>query len=252
MNFLLGIAGLAVTLYETRTHMPTSFQGDFHPAAFILLMGAPLSIMFIAHDLGSIVDALAALGRAMRHRARREQEQMIADLYRFGRELRQGHSIEAGKVVADARDSLLREVGPLLLQPGGAAEVKETLWTLGYARLARVRLAEDLFRHLAKTTPAVGLMGTIIGLVNMLLNLKDFQQIGPAMAVAQLATFYGLILAYGLWSPLARRIETYGRELSVSARLLERGLTSIAEGRSLYDLRLLGGDSGGGAGEKAA
>ena len=59
------------------------------------------------------------------------------------------------------------------------------------------------------------------------------------MAVAQLATFYGLILAYGIWSPFAKRIENYGRNLSVSARLLERGLTSIAEGRSLYDLRLL-------------
>jgi len=61
------------------------------------------------------------------------------------------------------------------------------------------------------------------------------------MAVAQLATFYGLILAYGIWGPLAKRIDSYGRELSVSARLLERGLSGIAEGRSLHDLRLLGG-----------
>jgi len=79
------------------------------------------------------------------------------------------------------------------------------------------------------------------------MNLKNFEQLGPAMAVAQLATFYGLILAYGLWAPLAKRIETYGRDLSVGARLLERGLASIAEGRSLYDLRLLSGAGGGSA-----
>jgi flagellar motor component MotA len=78
------------------------------------------------------------------------------------------------------------------------------------------------------------------------MSLKNFEQLGPAMAVAQLATFYGLILAYGLWAPFAKRIENYGRHLSVSARLLERGLTSIAEGRSLYDLRLLSGSSEGG------
>jgi len=109
-----------------------------------------------------------------------------------------------------------------------------------------VKSAEEVFRFLARTTPAVGLMGTIVGLVNMLMNLKNFEQLGPAVPVAQLATFYGLILAYGIWAPFAKRIENYGRNLSVSARLLERGLTSIAEGRSLYDLRLLSGTGDGG------
>jgi len=110
-----------------------------------------------------------------------------------------------------------------------------------------VRGAEDVFRSLFRTTPAVGLMGTIIGLVNMLMNLRNFEQIGPGMAVAQLSTLYGLILAYGLWGPLAKRVDSYGRDLSVSARLLERGLVGIAEGRSLHDLRMLGGDGAAGA-----
>ena len=113
---------------------------------------------------------------------------MIADLYRFGRELKQGRNVEASKVLAEAEDPLLREVGPLLLQPGGGADARETVMTLSYARLAEVKSAEEVFRFLARTTPAVGLMGTIVGLVNMLMNLKNFEQLGPAMAVAQLAT----------------------------------------------------------------
>jgi chemotaxis protein MotA len=258
MNIIAGIIGLAASLYVTRQHMSTAFTGFFHPAALVLLLGAPPSIALISHDLRSIWDALRVLAQALGYRARQAQTRMIVDLYRFGRELRQGRPVEAERALAEARDPLLREAGPLLLQPGGGAEVRETLTTLAYARLARVRAAEDVFRTLFRTTPAVGLMGTIVGLVNMLLNLRNFEQIGPAMAVAQLATFYGLILAYGLWAPLAKRIESYGRELSVGARLLERGLTSIAEGRSLYDLRMLsqgslgGGDVGGGDAEKAA
>src|SRR4029077_16047412 len=149
-------------------------------------------------------------------------------------------------------DPLRREVGPLLLQPGGGSDARETVMTLSYARLAQVKSAEEVFRFRAAPTPAGGLMGTIVGLVNMLMSLKNFEQLGPAMAVAQLATFYGLILAYGIWAPFAKRIENYGRNLSVSARLLERGLTSIAEGRSLYDLRLLAGSNGGSASVEAA
>jgi chemotaxis protein MotA len=245
MHILIGLAGLWVTLVATHHNMPTGFNGFFHPAALILLLGAPPSILLVGHDLRDIWSAVITLVEALRYHSRRAEARMIADLYRFGRELKQGRTVEASKVLSEAGDPLLREVGPLLLQPGGGADARETIVTLSYARLAQVKEGEEVFRFLARTTPAVGLMGTIVGLVNMLINLRNFEQLGPAMAVAQLATFYGLILAYGIWSPFAKRIENYGRNLSVSARLLERGLTSIAEGRSLYDLRLLAGSGSG-------
>ena len=247
MHIIIGLAGLGLTLVETRAHMPNAFTGFFHWAALILLLGAPPSILLVGHDVREIWRAIVTLAEALRYHARRAEARMIGDLYRFGRELKQGRNVEAAKVVGEAADPLLREVGPLLLQPGGGTDARETVLTLSYARLSQVKEAEEVFRFLARTTPAVGLMGTIVGLVNMLINLKNFEQLGPAMAVAQLATFYGLILAYGIRSPFAKRIENYGGNLSVSARLLERGLTSIAEGRSLYDLRLLAGAGGGGA-----
>jgi chemotaxis protein MotA len=248
MNIIAGLLGLVASLYVARSHMPTAFTGFFHPAALVLLLGAPPSILLVGHDLRTVWDAIRVLAEALRYRARAAQSQMVIDLYRFGREIKQGRPVEAERALAAARDPLLRDVGPLLLQPGGGAEVRETISTLIYARLARVRSSEDVFRSLFRTTPAVGLMGTIVGLVNMLMNLRNFEQI------AQLATFYGLILAYGLWGPLAKRVDSYGRDLSVSARLLERGLVGIAEGRSLHDLRLLGGGDGAGLGdtEKAA
>jgi chemotaxis protein MotA len=248
MHIIVGLLGLAASLFVTRSHMPTAFTGFFHPAALILLLGAPPSILLVGHDVRTIWEAIRVLGEALRYRPRAAQSQMVIDLYRFGREIKQGRPVEAERALANAQEPLLREVGPLLLQPGGGAEARETLATLVYARLARVRSAEDVFRSLFRTTPAVGLMGTIVGLVNMLINLRNFEQIGPGMAVAQLATFYGLILAYGIWGPLAKRVDTYGRDISVSARLLERGLLGISEGRSLHDLRLLGGAGSAGNG----
>ena len=251
MHIILGLAGLVVTLVATRNHMPTGFTGFFHPAALILLLGAPPSILLVGHNFPEVWRGLVILAQSIRFNPRRAEARMIADLYRFGRELKQGRNVEASRVLGEADDPLLREVGPLLLQPGGGADARDTVVTLSYARLAQVKSAEEVFRFLARTTPAVGLMGTIVGLVNMLMNLKNFEQLGPAMAVAQLATFYGLILAYGVWAPFAKRIETYGRNLSVGSRLLERGLTSIVEGRSLYDLRLLSGANGSSAAEAA-
>jgi flagellar motor component MotA len=87
MHIILGLCGLAATLVSTRNHMPTGFSGFFHPAAFILLLGAPPSILLVGHDSSEIWRAIVMLARALRQRARKEEARMIADLYRFGREL---------------------------------------------------------------------------------------------------------------------------------------------------------------------
>ena len=73
MNIIVGLFGLAASLYVTRNHMPTAFTGFFHPAAFVLLLGAPPSILLVGHDLRSIWDALRVLAEAIGYRPRAAQ-----------------------------------------------------------------------------------------------------------------------------------------------------------------------------------
>jgi chemotaxis protein MotA len=65
----------------------------------------------------------------------------------------------------------------------------------------------DLLRRGAEVAPAMGLIGTLIGLVQMLGNLSDPSTIGPAMQVALLTTFYGAVLAHMILLPLASKAE---------------------------------------------
>jgi chemotaxis protein MotA len=64
-----------------------------------------------------------------------------------------------------------------------------------------------LLRRAADVAPAMGLIGTLVGLVQMLVNLSDPSAIGPAMAVALLTTFYGAILGTVILTPLAIKLE---------------------------------------------
>src|SRR6187401_1462375 len=107
MHIILGFAGLAITLVATRNHMPTGFTGFFHPAAFILLLGAPPSILLVGHHSAEVWRGIVILAQALRYSARRAEARMIADLYRFGRELKQGRNVEASKVLHEADDPLL-------------------------------------------------------------------------------------------------------------------------------------------------
>lgn len=67
--------------------------------------------------------------------------------------------------------------------------------------------AIEVFKKAAEISPAMGLIGTLIGLVRMLGNLSDINMIGPAMAVALLTTFYGAIISYLICFPIAVKLE---------------------------------------------
>jgi chemotaxis protein MotA len=75
----------------------------------------------------------------------------------------------------------------------------------------------DILRRSAEVAPAMGLIGTLIGLVQMLGNLSDPSSIGPSMAVALLTTMYGAVLANMVFSPLAAKLERNSR-VEIAAR----------------------------------
>lgn len=71
----------------------------------------------------------------------------------------------------------------------------------------RNKRAASILRRASEVAPAMGLIGTLVGLVQMLADLDDPNSIGPAMAVALLTTFYGAILGTVVMAPLAAKLE---------------------------------------------
>ena len=65
---------------------------------------------------------------------------------------------------------------------------------------------ERIFRGIGDSAPAFGMIGTLVGLVQMLANLDDPAAIGPAMAIAMLTTFYGAFIANLIALPLADKL----------------------------------------------
>ncbi len=80
--------------------------------------------------------------------------------------------------------------------------------------------------------PALGMIGTLIGLVQMLQTLDDPSTIGPAMAIALLTTFYGAVLANVLFMPMAGKLRHRSRNEVLDKTLVAEGLKSILEGEN--------------------
>ena len=76
------------------------------------------------------------------------------------------------------------------------------------ARRLRHQGVIGVWRSMAETAPAMGMIGTIIGLVQMFASMDDPSKIGPGMAVAMLTTLYGIVLGPGIAAPIAGRLES--------------------------------------------
>ena len=88
----------------------------------------------------------------------------------------------------------------------------------------------DILTTMGTFAPALGLIGTLIGLIGMLQNMSDPSSIGPAMAVALLTTLYGAILAFVLFAPIASKLETRTKVEVAHKTLAIIGVESILKG----------------------
>jgi chemotaxis protein MotA len=78
--------------------------------------------------------------------------------------------------------------------------------------------------------PAFGMVGTLIGLVQMLKNLQSPDQIGAGMAVALLTTFYGAFSANLIFIPLAGKLGIYSKAETTAKEMTVEGICAIAQG----------------------
>lgn len=87
-----------------------------------------------------------------------------------------------------------------------------------------------LLKTLGKMAPSFGMLGTTVGLVNMMahLDFSGFEKVGMGFATALATTFYGLILAYLVFTPLANRLEARAEERVLEMRLIAEGVLLIA------------------------
>jgi chemotaxis protein MotA len=102
----------------------------------------------------------------------------------------------------------LIERGVALLNEGNTYEQAEkVLSEEAHSTLLNKYVTIDMLNKAAEISPAMGLIGTLIGLVQMLGSMSDPSKIGPAMAIALLTTFYGAFLAYVILFPLSAKMQ---------------------------------------------
>jgi chemotaxis protein MotA len=112
-------------------------------------------------------------------------------------------------------------------EPDTIRNIMET--ELNYLQ-SRHRKGAAIFSAMGEYSPAFGMLGTLIGLINMLRSLDDPSNIGAGMAVALVTTFYGSVLANLVFLPLSGKLRNKSEEEVIEKELIIEGVLAIQQG----------------------
>lgn len=202
------------------------------PGLAIVLLGT-LSAAFISYPLKELVRVVRLVTLVFRREDCHVVED-IQELVRLSRLWFKGDIQAVERALQhDVRNPFLRTGVQLVIDNTREDEILDLLqWRIARMK-ARERAEAQVFRTLALYAPAFGMIGTLVGLVNMLgvMDTSQLGLIGQQMAVALLTTFYGLILANLIFKPIAVKLERRTEERLIAMNMVLEGVSLMSRRR---------------------
>jgi len=212
---------------------PVEYLGNFFDFSSILITfgGSLCSVLIMAPDIKTYFKYLKSISLIINvHKINEEDtiRQIIA-LSNIARK----EGLLALEEAANGIDDAFLKKGVLLIVDGTDPElVRSILETELNCIEDRHSEVTGFWDSLAAMGPAWGMIGTLIGLINMLQQMHDPQSIGPAMAVALVTTFYGSVLANWICIPISTKLKSKNANEIMVKELMVEGLLSIQAGEN--------------------
>lgn len=196
--------------------------------ALLIVIGGTFLVTTISFSWEDVVRAQGVMLRAVVYHSEGPEDAAQRMLYVADQARRDGPiSLKNSSKNAHAGRFLTQAID-LVADGLPAEEIENMLARESHATRERHIRSAGVLRRAGEVAPAMGLIGTLVGLVQMLGNLDDPSTIGPSMAVALLTTFYGAILANMVFIPLANKLERNSEIELLANQIYTIGITSVS------------------------
>lgn len=197
--------------------------------SLLIVLGGTVGAVLIKFTLGQFLGAFKVAMKAFLHKTDSPQA-IIREALELAAQARKGGLLALeGKEI---RNAFLQRGVRLLVDGYEPDVVRQTLATEISATVERHELGQKIFKSIGDVSPAMGMIGTLIGLVKMLANMSDPSAIGPAMAVALLTTLYGALIANVFALPLADKLALRSDEERLVNSMILDAVVGIQQGRN--------------------
>ncbi len=198
------------------------------PSAMIVF-GGTFGAALIHYRMSDMLGVFRVVKNAFLQRKAGPRE-TIHQLVEMSRTARREGLLSLEGLANRQRDPFLGKAVSLLVDGLDSEKVSIILETELDWLAERHRKGAEILTSMGHFAPAMGMMGTLIGLVQMLMKMNDPAAIGPSMAIALVTTFYGLILANLVFLPIAGKLKTKSGEEMLVKQLIIQGVQAIQHG----------------------
>ncbi|MFB6272200.1 MAG: motility protein A [Salinibacter sp.] len=201
------------------------------PASLLIVTGGTGAAVAVSRPFSDLKKALINI-RDIFAFTRPSLQRHIDQLKNFGRVARREGVLSLDRRLDEVDDELLRFGLELTVDGMEENEIHEMLNQRIAERRKRRRVTPSILSTAGTYSPAFGMVGTLIGLIQMLQSLEDPSQIGAGMATALVTTFYGALLGNLVFLPLSDRAKTQNQLQEKVEHIMREGVLCIARGDS--------------------
>ena len=197
--------------------------------SLMIVLGGTMGATLINYPLSDIISVFKITRHAFRRHATNPLA-MIPSMVEFAKKARREGILSFEENIKEINDPFLKRGMQMAIDGMDGEDIDEVLNTEILWLEERHRLGAEIYATMGTFAPAVGMLGTIIGLVQMLMQMKDPTAIGQPMAVALLTTFYGTLLANLLFLPIAGKLRVRSKQEILAKQMALMGILSIQSG----------------------
>lgn len=205
------------------------FTSLLEPTAAMIVFGGTAGATIASFSMDDIKQ-IGVLFKITFSEKRYEVNELIGTLCGFAEKARREGLLSLERETANIDDEFLRQGVQLVVDGTDPSLVRDILETQIDFTDQRHKIGADIFEAAGGYSPTMGIIGTVMGLVHVLSNLSDPESLGPSIAVAFIATLYGVCFANVAWLPIGHKLKLKSKQERFMREIALEGILSIQAG----------------------
>ncbi|KPK86754.1 MAG: hypothetical protein AMJ81_00375 [Phycisphaerae bacterium SM23_33] len=228
---IIGVLAGFLLIFLSVGSGPSHGAEFFHVPSLMITVGGMFSATLTHFSLGQVLKIVSLIKKTVFCKLPQEQD-LIQRMVNYSAISRRDGALVLERQIPEAGDPFLAKGLQMVVDGIKEEEVAQELTKEIDCLQQRHEQGKRVLEFMGSAAPAFGMIGTLIGLVQMLGRLKNPEEIGGGMATALITTFYGALMANLLFLPLAGKLGIYSRREAILRQMALEGLLSIVRGES--------------------
>lgn len=199
--------------------------------SLLIVMGGTVGATLVNFPLGKVLKVVSVFNKTLFAKAE-SPTTIIEQFMDYANRARREGILSLEPVIKEITDAYLRKGLQLTVDGLEPQAIQEILETEINNIEGRHEDGQEIVKAMGDYAPALGMIGTVIGLVQMLQTMSDPSSIGPAMAVALITTFYGAVLANLVFIPMTGKLKLRSKEELLIKEMQMEGILAISKGEN--------------------